>query len=142
MPDTIPAPHCGDPARITERFWLDPTDGPVEHLQTGCLSKHWFTPRADTVQSEQVATAERELAVLPSRLDLVLPAVHRAAPELAAGQDGWRQRRCACAVGLSSIRTGAGRPARVDPATTAMAAAGYRLMLAIGRLPSEERVLG
>jgi hypothetical protein len=81
MPDPIPSPHCGDPARITEWFWLDPTDGPVEHPKTGCLSKHWFIPRADTVHSGQVATADRELAALPSRLDLALPAVHRAAPE-------------------------------------------------------------
>ena len=41
-------------------------DAPVEHLKTGCVSKHWFTPRAETVQSEQVATADRDLAVLPS----------------------------------------------------------------------------
>jgi hypothetical protein len=81
MPDTIPSPQCGEPARIAERFWLDPTDGPVEHLKTGWLSKHWFTPRADTVQSERVATVDRELAVLPSRLVL---AVHRAAPAVGA----------------------------------------------------------
>jgi hypothetical protein len=81
MPDTIPSPHCDEPARITERFWLDCSDGPVEHLQTGCLGKHWFTPRAVAVQSEQVATPDRDLAVLPSRLVL---AVHRAAPEVGA----------------------------------------------------------
>jgi hypothetical protein len=45
MPDTIPCPQCGAPAQITERFWLDSIDGPVEHLKTGCVSKHWFTPR-------------------------------------------------------------------------------------------------
>jgi hypothetical protein len=43
MPDTIPCPHIGAPAQITERFWLDATDGPIEHLKTGCLSKHWLT---------------------------------------------------------------------------------------------------
>jgi hypothetical protein len=43
MPDTIPSPQCGLRARITERFWLDSTDGPIEHLKTGYLSKHWFT---------------------------------------------------------------------------------------------------
>jgi hypothetical protein len=66
MSDSIPCPQCGAPARISERFWLDSTDGPVEHLKIGCLSKHSFTLRADTVQSEQVATPDRDLAVLPS----------------------------------------------------------------------------
>jgi hypothetical protein len=66
MPDTIAYPQCGAPARITERFWLDSTDGPVEHLKTGCLSKHWLTPRAETVQREQLATLNRDLAALPS----------------------------------------------------------------------------
>jgi hypothetical protein len=66
MPDTIPCPQCGAPAQITERFWLDSTNGPVEHLKTSCPSKHWFTPRAETVHSEQVATPDRDLAVLPS----------------------------------------------------------------------------
>ena len=66
MPDTIPCPQCGAPARITERFWLDATDGPIEHLKTGCLSKHWLTPLAEMVQVEQVATPDRDLAALPS----------------------------------------------------------------------------
>jgi hypothetical protein len=66
MPDTIACPQCGAPARITQRFWLDSTDGPVEHLKTGCLSKHWFTSRAEAVQREQLATLHRDLAALPS----------------------------------------------------------------------------
>jgi hypothetical protein len=56
MSDTSPCPQCGAPAEITERFWLDATDGPIEHLKIGCLSKHSFTPRAETVQAEEVAT--------------------------------------------------------------------------------------
>ena len=66
MSDTSPFPQCGAPARITERFWLDSTDGPIEHLKTGYLSKHWLTPLAETVQAEQVATPDRDLAALPS----------------------------------------------------------------------------
>ena len=66
MPDSIPCPQCGAPAWITKRFWLDSTDGPIEHLKTGCLGKHWLTPRAETVQSEQITTPDRDLAALPS----------------------------------------------------------------------------
>jgi hypothetical protein len=66
MPDTIPYPQSGAPAQITDRFWLDSADGPVEHLKTGCESKHWFTRRVETVQSEQETTPDRDLAVLPS----------------------------------------------------------------------------
>ena len=66
MSDTIPWPQCGAPAQSTERFWLDATDGPIEHLKTGCLSKHWLIPLAEMVQAEQVATPERDQALLPS----------------------------------------------------------------------------
>ena len=44
MEEPICCPQCGAPARITERFWLDSTDGPVEHLVTGCVNQHWLTP--------------------------------------------------------------------------------------------------
>jgi hypothetical protein len=53
MSDTIPYPQYGAAAEITKRFWLDSTDGPIEHLKTGCLSKHWFTPRPQTVQASR-----------------------------------------------------------------------------------------
>ena len=56
MSDTIPCPRCGAPAESTKRFWFDSTDGPIHHPKIGCLSKHSFTPRAETVQREQVAT--------------------------------------------------------------------------------------
>lgn len=53
MHEPIPCPQCGAPARITERFWLASTAGPVEHLKTGCVNHHWLTPRAETVAGEQ-----------------------------------------------------------------------------------------
>jgi hypothetical protein len=65
MPATIPCPQCGAPARITERFWLDSTDGPLEHLKTGCVYNHWLTPRAETIEQGWSATPDRDLAVLP-----------------------------------------------------------------------------
>jgi hypothetical protein len=65
MPEEIPCPECGAPARITARFRLDSTDGPVEHLRTGCVNNHWLTPPAATVERELPAAADRDLARLP-----------------------------------------------------------------------------
>jgi hypothetical protein len=46
----VECPECGAPARITGRFWLDSTDGPVEHLKTWCVTnQHGLTPRAASV---------------------------------------------------------------------------------------------
>ena len=66
MLDSIPCPLCGAQAWIAERFWLDSTDGPVEHLKIGWLSKHWFTPPVETIQREQVTSRDRDLAAQPS----------------------------------------------------------------------------
>jgi hypothetical protein len=57
MPDTISCPQCGAPAQITERFRLDSTDGPVEHVKTGCERGHWFTPTVDLLPLQPATTA-------------------------------------------------------------------------------------
>jgi hypothetical protein len=43
----IPCPHlvCPAPARVVDRFVLDSTDGPIEHVKTHCHNGHGFTPR-------------------------------------------------------------------------------------------------
>ena len=38
-----PDPDCGAPAEVRDRFELDSTDGPVEHVLTYCLAGHRFT---------------------------------------------------------------------------------------------------
>jgi hypothetical protein len=53
MDQSISCPQCGAPARTIERFWLASTDGPVEHLKTGCVNDHWLTPRAETLAAAQ-----------------------------------------------------------------------------------------
>lgn len=40
MDEPIPCPQCGAPVRITERFRLGSTAGPVEHLKIGCVNHH------------------------------------------------------------------------------------------------------
>ena len=57
MPGTIPCPQCGAPAQITERFRLASTDGPVEHVKTGCERGHRFTPTVDSLHLQPATTA-------------------------------------------------------------------------------------
>jgi hypothetical protein len=57
MPGTIPCPQCGASAQITERFRLDSTDGPVQHVKIGCERGHWFTPTVDSLRLQPTTTA-------------------------------------------------------------------------------------
>jgi hypothetical protein len=56
MDEPIPCPQCGAPARVTERFRLHSTDGPVEHVKTGCVNHHWLTPPAASLAAAPPAT--------------------------------------------------------------------------------------
>ncbi len=80
MDEPIPCPQCGAPARITDRFWLDSTDGPVEHLKTGCVNHHWLTPLAGTIAGALPAASAAAVdlsarLVTPSRPDYVFDAL-------------------------------------------------------------------
>ena len=57
MPEIISCPECGAPAHVAERFWLDSTDGPLEHLKTGCVNNHCLTPRVDSLDRELLAAS-------------------------------------------------------------------------------------
>ena len=58
-----PDPACGAPARIVDRWNLESTSGPVEHIKTGCERGHWFTPTVDSLDLEPVpARASPSLA--------------------------------------------------------------------------------
>jgi hypothetical protein len=46
----VRCPQCELPATIIDRFSLNSTDGPVEHLKIRCMSGHWFTPCAQDVE--------------------------------------------------------------------------------------------
>jgi hypothetical protein len=47
-----PDPTCRAPARIVDRWTWRSTDGPLEHVKTGCERGHWFT---STVESLDLA---------------------------------------------------------------------------------------
>jgi hypothetical protein len=53
MDEPIRCSRCGAPARISERFRLVSTAGPVEHLKIGCVNHHWLTPLAETLTGAQ-----------------------------------------------------------------------------------------
>jgi len=36
----VGCPQCGQPAEILDRFVLESTDGPAEHLRVSCLARH------------------------------------------------------------------------------------------------------
>ena len=64
MPDVIacPDPTCRAPAWIVDRWTLASSDGPVEHVKTGCARGHWFTP---LVESLDFRSAHTEASSMP-----------------------------------------------------------------------------
>lgn len=45
-------PECALPAEITERFWLNSTDGPVLHCCVTCVDGHFFRMPADWLSGD------------------------------------------------------------------------------------------
>jgi hypothetical protein len=113
MPDVIPCPQFGVPAEVIQRFWLDPTDGPIQHFQTICLSKHWLMPRAETVH-QQGPALDHHVAALPS---CSAPAESAVGASTAGDREG-RGRTGVPALWVLDRPTGAGRQAQPNLATT------------------------
>jgi hypothetical protein len=45
----VACPECDEPAHVLQRFTLQSTDGPLEHVKVRCRDGHWFTLPADRV---------------------------------------------------------------------------------------------
>jgi hypothetical protein len=60
----VSCPECELPAEITERFWLDSTDGPVLHVCVCCVDGHYFRMPADRLPGGLGTVAN----VLPERV--------------------------------------------------------------------------
>lgn len=51
-------PECGLPAEETDRFVLDSTDGPVEHVALRCARKHHFRMPVDILPTSFAGTPD------------------------------------------------------------------------------------
>ena len=58
----VPCPECGLPAEITERFWLDSTDGPVLHVCLACVDGHCFRMPGDRLFAAEQQTPQSSRA--------------------------------------------------------------------------------
>jgi hypothetical protein len=55
--DTTTCPECGAPAEVTDRFALESTDGPVEHVRVQCVRRHWFLLSTASLARHRAAAA-------------------------------------------------------------------------------------
>ena len=49
-----PDPTCRAAAWIVDRWTWWSSDGPVEHVKTGCERGHWFTPMVESLNLQPV----------------------------------------------------------------------------------------
>ena len=52
-----PDPTCPAPAWVYDRWTWESTNGPVEHVKTGCGEGHWFSPLAASLVPYQLPNA-------------------------------------------------------------------------------------
>jgi hypothetical protein len=57
VPQLTPCPQCGLPAEIRERFWLQSTDGPIDHVALSCIDGHHFRMAADRLPTPVLTPA-------------------------------------------------------------------------------------
>jgi hypothetical protein len=58
----VTCPKCLAPAEITDRFVLESTDGPVEHITVSCVQRHRFTLPTGHLASAPRSTEPGRLA--------------------------------------------------------------------------------
>jgi hypothetical protein len=59
--DTTTCPECGAPAEVTDRFVLESTDGPIEHLRLQCAGRHWFLMATESLARHRTADAPAQV---------------------------------------------------------------------------------
>jgi hypothetical protein len=76
--DTTTCPECGAPAEVIDRFALESTDGPIEHVRVQCVAWHWFLLSTESLARHRAAAAGPTVAA-PRGPDQHEPADDRAA---------------------------------------------------------------
>ena len=73
--ETTTCPDCGAPAEVTDRFVLESTDGPIEHVKVRCAALHWFLTSTESLARHRAAAPPA-----PARGATRVPVRRRAAP--------------------------------------------------------------
>jgi len=60
----VGCPACGSPAEIVDRFTLDGSPHPVEHIKLVCVARHWFTMPSDSLPGDDWAKTRTDIAVI------------------------------------------------------------------------------
>ena len=55
--DLVGCPQCAEQAEVVDRFVLESTDGPIEHVKIQCARRHWFTMTTEGLTSGRVPAA-------------------------------------------------------------------------------------
>ena len=74
--DTTTCPDCGAPAEVTDRFVLESTDGPIEHVKLRCAGLHWFLLSTESLARHPRSVAVNELVNKAPPLDVPWPFRH------------------------------------------------------------------
>jgi hypothetical protein len=65
-PQLTRCPQCGLPAEIRDRFCLESTDGPIDHVAVSCIDGHHFRMAADRLGAEPAVPPCRRTSKQPT----------------------------------------------------------------------------
>jgi hypothetical protein len=76
--DATTCPECAAPAEVTDRFTLESTDGPMEHVRVVCVRRHWFL--LATASLHQARQPARRSAAAATRSSVAVSATRTCRP--------------------------------------------------------------
>lgn len=60
---TTTCPECGAPAEVLDRWVLESTGGPVEHLKVTCVLRHWFLLPTSRLEADRPLVPDRAVGL-------------------------------------------------------------------------------